>query len=146
MDFKTFFVKRIMMSFFVSVACISLAMAFLGMLFEPDTRFGYEALLYPIIFGAVASLPLLATYSKKELSLKQTAFREVLHFIILEAVVLSILYFGGALTDLSMTVSIGVSIFVIDLAVHLVLWVNDKKTAKLFNNALKKLQSGESDS
>jgi hypothetical protein len=141
MDFKTFFVKKIMMSFFVSVACICAAMALIGMIFEPDTRLGYEAFLSPLIFGAVATLPSLIQYSKKDLSLKQTAVRNVAHFIMLEAVILSFLYFGGVLTDWSMTFSLGISIFVIDLTVNLVLWVNDKKTAKEFNDALKKLQS-----
>lgn len=141
MDFKTFFVKKIMMSFFVSVACICTAMALIGVIFEPDTRFGYEAFLSPLIFGAVASLPSLVTYSKNELTLKQTAIRNIIHFILLEAVILSVLYFGGMLTSISMVVSLGVSIFMIDLAVNLVLWINDKRTAKEFNTALKRLQS-----
>jgi hypothetical protein len=141
MDFKTFFVKKIMMSFFVSVACICAAMTFIGMVFQTDTRFGYEAFLSPLIFGAAATLPSLVQYSKKELSLRQTAIRNGIHFILLEAVILSILYFGGMLTSISMAVSLGISIFVIDLTVNLVLWINDKRTAKEFNDALKKLQS-----
>lgn len=144
MEFKTFFKRQVMMSFFVSTACICAAMALIGMLLEPDTRFGYEAFLSPLIFGAISTFPSLVTYSKKELSLKQTAIRNLIHFILLEAVILSVLYFGGILTSVSMTVSLGVSIFVIDLTVNLVLWVNDKKTAKEFNNALKRLQNNYS--
>lgn len=140
MDFKTFFVKKIMMSFFISVACICAAMALIGMIFERDTRFGYDAFLSPLIFGAVASLPLLVKYSRNELSLKQTVVRNVIHFLLLEAAILSILYFGGALTDISLAISLGISILIIDLTVNLVLWVNDKRTAKEFNNALRILQ------
>ncbi len=141
MNFKTFFIKEVMMSFFVSIACIAAAMALVGMIFEPDTRFGYEAFLSPIIFGALASLPLLVKYSKKELSIKQTAIRNVIHFILLEAVILLVLYFGGMITSISMAISLGISIFMIDLTVNLVLWINDKRTAKVFNNALKRLQN-----
>lgn len=141
MDFKTFFVKKIMMSFFVSVPCICAAMTLIGVMFESDTRFGYEAFLSPLIFGAAATLPSLVQYSKKDLSLRQTAVRNVIHFILLETVILSVLYFGGMLTDMWMTLSLGVSIFMIDLTVNLVLWVNDKKMAKEFNEALKKLQN-----
>lgn len=141
MDFKTFFVKKVMMSFFVSATCICAAMALIGMVFEPDTRFGYEAFLSPLIFGALASIPTLVTYSKRELSLKQTAIRNVIHFLLLEAVILLVLYFGGMLTSISMAISLGVSILMIDLAVNLVLWINDKRTAKEFNYALKKLQN-----
>jgi hypothetical protein len=141
MDFKTFFVKKVMMSFFVSVTCICVAMALIGMLFEPDTRFGYEAFLSPLILGMVASIPLLVKYSNNDLSMKQMAIRNVIHFILLEAIILSFLYFWGILTNMSMTISLGVSIFVIDLTVILVLWINDKKTAKEFNDALKRLQN-----
>ena len=141
MDFKTFFVKKIMMSFFVSVACICATMALIGMLFETDARFGYEAFLSPLILGAVASLPLLVKYSRKELSLKQTVIRNVIHFLLLEATILSILYFVGGLTDIPLAISLGISILIIDLTVNLVLWVNDKRTAKEFNSALRILQS-----
>lgn len=132
-----------MMSFFISVACICAAMAVTGLIFEPDTRFGYEVMLYPLIFGALASLPLLVKYSKSELSLKQTVVRNIIHFILLEVIILSVLYIGGALKDLSTAVSLGISILVIDLTVNLVLWINDKKTAKIFNEALKKMQSSD---
>jgi len=141
MDFKTFFVKKVMMSFFVTVTCICAAMALIGMIFEPNTSFGYEAFLSPLIFGIVASLPSLVHYSKDELSVKQTVLRNVLHFILLEAIILSVLYFAGILTSMSMVISLAVSIFVIDLTVNLVLWMNDKKTAREFNEALKRLQN-----
>jgi hypothetical protein len=141
MDFKTYFVKKIMMSFFVSVTCISAAMALIGMMYESDTRFGYEAFLSPLIFGAVASLPLLVKYSRNELTVKETVIRNVIHFILIEVLVLSVLYFGGMLTTVPVTVAIGFSILLIDLTVNLVLWVNDKKIAKEFNEALKIMQS-----
>lgn len=141
MDFKTFFVKKIMMSFFVSVTCICAVMALIGMIFEADTRFGYDAFLSPLIFGAVAVLPMLVKYSKSELSLKQTVIRNTIHFFMLEAIILFVLYFAGALTDISITLSLVVSIFVVYITVNLVMWINDKKTANEFNNALKKMQS-----
>jgi hypothetical protein len=141
MNFKNFFVKKIMMSFFVSVTCICAAMVLIGMTFESDTHFGYEAFLSPLIFGAVASLPLLVTYSKNELSVKQIVIRDVIHLILLEVVILSVLYFGEIITSISMAISLGVSIFMIDLTVNLVLWINDKRSAKEFNDALKRLQN-----
>ncbi|OPZ85461.1 MAG: hypothetical protein BWY74_03909 [Firmicutes bacterium ADurb.Bin419] len=141
MEFKTFFVTKIMMSFFVSITCICIAMALVGMIFEPNTRFGYEAFWSPPIFGMLATIPSLVTYSKKELSFKQTAIRNILHFLLLEVVILSTLYFGGLLTSISMIISLGISIFVIDLTVNLIVWINDKRVANEFNNALKKMQS-----
>lgn len=141
MDFKTFLIKKVMMSFFVTITCITVTMALMGIIFEPDTRFGYEAFLSPLIFGTLASLLLLVKYSKRELSLKQAVIRNIIHFVLLEVVILSVLTFEGLLTSMSMTISLGVSIFIIDLTVNLVLWINDKRTAKEFNDALKRLQN-----
>jgi hypothetical protein len=115
-------------------------MGLIGLIFSPYTRFGYEAYFSPLIFGAIASFPLLVKYSKNELSMKQTVIRNVIHFVLLEVLILTILYFVGMLTTLSMAISLGISIFVIDLAVNLVMWINEKKTAKVFNDALKRLQ------
>ena len=144
MDLKTFFVKKILMSFFVSVTCICAAMALIGMIFETDTLFGYESFLSPLIFGAVASLPMLVKYSRSELSLKQTIIRNVIHFVLIEVMVLFVLYFTGALTSTSLTVSLVISILIIYLTVNLVLWINDKRIAKEFNNALKIMQNNYS--
>jgi len=122
-------------------------MALIGMVFTPDVRFGYQAFLSPLIFGALASLPTLATYTKKELSLKQTVLKNVLSLFLLETVILSALYFAGLLTSVSVAVSLGATILLIDLTVNLVLWIHDKKSAEVFNKALKKFQTvhGSSD-
>jgi uncharacterized membrane protein len=130
-----------MMSFFVSVTCICAAMALVGMLFETDTTFGYEVFLSPLIFGAIASLPLIVKYSSRELSLKQTAIRNIIHFILLEVTILITLYLIGALKSVSVTISLASSILMIYITVNLVLWINDKRTAREFNNALKILQN-----
>ena len=141
MDFKTFFIKKIMMSFCISLTCIIGAMALIGLVFEPSIRFGYEAFLSPDIFGILGTLPTLVKYTKKELSIEQTLLRNVLHLILLEAVILTSLYLAGLLTSISMAVSLAISIVVIDFTVNLVLWIHDAKTAKEFNDALQKMQS-----
>jgi len=141
MKFKTFFVKKILMSFFVSATCISAAMAIIGMIFEPNTRFGYGGLFSPLLFGAISTIPSMITYSKKELSIAQMAVRKCIQLVLLESMILSILYFGGALKNSSVTISLALSILVISITVYAVLWVNDKRTAKELNEALKKMQN-----
>ena len=136
MSFRTYLVKKVMMSFFVSVACICAAMALIGLSYESEARFGYEAFLSPLLFGAAASLPLLVKYSRKELSLKQAIIRNIIHFILLEVLLISLLFAAGLITDVSMAVSLGFTIFVIDITVYLVLWISDTRTARAFNKAL----------
>ncbi|MDD4018800.1 MAG: DUF3021 family protein [Clostridiaceae bacterium] len=140
MSFRTYLIKKVMMSFFVSVACICAAMALIGLSYESEARFGYEAFLSPLLFGAAASLPLLVKYSRKELSLKQAIIRNIIHFILLEVLLISLLFAAGLITDVSMAVSLGFTIFVIDITVYLVLWISDTRTARAFNKALQEMQ------
>jgi len=140
MDFKTFFVKKVMISFYITVTFITLAMAIVGLIFEPETRLGYEAFLSPLLFGAIATFPKLITYSKEELSVKQTLLRNVIHFLLLEVLILGSLYFAEILTSSSMTVSLAVTVLIIYVAVSVIMWINDKKTAVQINQALKVLQ------
>lgn len=140
MDFKTFFVRRIMMSFFISVTLITAAMAVVGLLYEPDMTFGYEAFLSPLIFGAIASFPMLVLYSRKEQSVKESLIRSLLHFILLEILILLNLYLSGILTSLSMGFSLALTVLIINVAVHLLSYVHDKRVAEEFNKALLKLQ------
>ena len=140
MDFKTFFVKTVMMSFFVAVTCICAGMAILGILFEPDVRFGYEGLLSPLFFGAATMLPALIGYSKHELSVRETLIRKIIQLILAEIIVLLLVYRGGGLTSAALAVSIALIVLLVGITVHFILWINDKKTAKIFNEALIKMQ------
>lgn len=138
--FEEFFIKKILLSFFVTVTCISVAMAVLGMLFFPNVRFGYEAFLFPLLFGAVTVLPGMLFYSKKEIPIKQVIVRKVLQLVYIETIIIGMNYLNGALINLSVTLLLALSIIIICLIVDLVLWANDKKTAKDFNKNLKKWQ------
>lgn len=140
MEIKTFFFKKVVMSFFVTVTCIVLTMALVGLFFEPDVRFGYEAFFSPLIFGLIACLPLFVKYSKHELSLGQSLLRDGIYLLLIELLILSVLYFNKILTNFSMALSLAFSIFIINVTVKIVLWINDKKTADEFNKALKAYQ------
>lgn len=141
MELKTFFTKKIMMSFFVSTSYITLAMGILGLIFEPEVKFSYEAFFSPILFGILATLPTLVYYSNEELSIKQVIQRDIIHLLLLEIILLTVLSMVCLIKSIPMLVSLAFTIFIIDLVVHLVLWINDKRVASDFNSALKKLQS-----
>ena len=44
--------------FFISTVLINVAMYVTGSLFAPDQKFGYEVLIYPLIYGFLACIPL----------------------------------------------------------------------------------------
>lgn len=140
MDFKTFFYKNILMGFFVATTCICAAMAIIGMLFEPDMRFGYQGLFFPLVFGAVTMLPSVVNYSKHELSIREAFVRKLFQFVLIELIILLMVYSSGTLNSVSLAISLALSVLLIFGAVHLVLWINDRKTAEAFNAALKDMQ------
>lgn len=141
MDFKTFLRKNLLLTFCISATCICLAMAVVGLSFQPDAQFGYEVFFSPLFFAGLATLPSLVHYSSRELTLKQSLIRQLIHFLLLELVILSILYSVGQITSLAAGLALAAAIFVIDLIVNLILWINDKKTAGEINEALKILQN-----
>ena len=140
MDLKTFLIKKVMLGFFVTVTCICVGMAILGMYFEPDKRFGYEGFLFPLFFGFASILPALISYSKREMSVREVMVRRLIQLILCEIIILLIVYLNGGLPNIAVAVSLALTIFIICIAVQLVLWLNDRKTAKTFNEALRKMQ------
>lgn len=140
MSFKDFLIKKVLPSFFMSVTFILLVMAILGTIFFPNQQFGYEGFWFPVLFGTAAVLPQFITYSKKELTAKQVLLRNALHLVLLETTILLLNYLNGARYSMAVTLSLALAILIIDVTVHLVLWINDKKTAKDFNESLRAWQ------
>lgn len=142
MSFKEHF-KSVMSQFFVIATLINIAMFVMGEIFRPDDKFGYEALLAPIIYAAVSLVPMLCMYSKKELTVKQHFFRELLQLISIEFI---LIFFGlGAKSfdpeNLTLTASFALSVFIIYVLVYLIAWLLDLNTAKQINTDLKSFQS-----
>ena len=93
-----------------------------------------------MIFGAATILPSLIGYSKRELSVREVLIRKISQLVLIELIVLLLVYSSGGLTSGGLAVSLVLSVLLINMTVHLVLWVIDKKTAKAFNEALIKMQ------
>lgn len=140
MDFKDFFIKKILLSYFLAVAGITAATGIVGSIYMPNEVFGYQAFLSPFLFGLVAVIPSFVTYSKKELSAKQMLFRLVFHFVLLEIMILFFAYLTGLLKNRSIAVSLFLSVFIIDLTIRLVMWLNDRRLASELTNALRNIQ------
>jgi hypothetical protein len=134
------FAKRNLMSYFIIVTGITVAIAVLGMNFDPGASLGYEAFFSPLIFGAVAVLPSLALYSKKELTFKQMLFRRILHFLLLELGLLGFGSISGIFDGTEVIISFAISVFVVYLFTNVIQWLIDSKTAVDINKGLKKMQ------
>ncbi len=140
MNFKSFLIKTLMI-YFVCSACITAVITVIGVIFYPDARFGYEAYLSPLIFAAIGVIPTFVNYSKIELSLKQTIFRKIVQLILTETLILTALFYAGALEKVPTAISLALSILIVFLTVNIVMWLNDLRSATEINKLLKELQN-----
>ena len=130
-------------SFFISVTLINVAVFVLGMILEPDLKFGYEAFAYPVIYGIIGCIPGLVMYSKKELTVKQMLIREFIQMIMI--IVLIILFIFGRFhitpEYIPQITGVALSVVIIYILVHVFGWLIDLKTARKMTEDLKKYQA-----
>lgn len=120
-----------MKDFFIITTLVNFVMFVLGSVYRTGTTFSYEILLYPPMYGFAGTLPQLLIYSRKELSVKQMMFRKILQFVVLEALLLFITFFG---VDMDPEIQKSIlpfagSVLVVYLLVILINWFLDKRTA-----------------
>ena len=135
--------QDVITSFFVSTALINAAMFVCGSLFRPEQSFGYEALLYPLLYGFMASIPGFLLYTRKELSVKQMIVREIVQVILIVAIIEVFMFAGQEMTrELVIAASaVAVSIVVVYAAVVLIMYWLDLRTARTMTDQLKRFQS-----
>lgn len=125
-------IRDILNSFFISVTLINAAMLILGKILAPSQTFGYEAFLYPLIYGFIGEIPTLLIRDKKELSVRQELVRKTMQMLLLIVLLLAFMFGGQEITPELMAAAVGVSISVIIIfvLVNLILWWLDLKTAR----------------
>ncbi|SEP55247.1 DUF3021 family protein [Butyrivibrio sp. TB] len=125
-------IRDILNSFFITVTLINLAMLILGKLLEPEQVFGYEAFMYPLIYGLIGTIPSIVIRDKKELSVKQELIRKVMNMLLIIVLMLAFMFGGREITSelIAAAVGVAISIVIIFVLVNLIIWWFDLKTAK----------------
>jgi hypothetical protein len=139
MSFGEFLRKQLML-YFIIVTIVTLVIAILGMIYEPDQQFGYESYFSPLIFGLIGVLPSFVTYSKTELTLKQSIIREIFQLLLIEILILSFCYIMGILKR-EMIESMIFSILLVFVTVNIINWIISNKKAKKLTIELKAYQN-----
>ena len=129
-------------SYFIAVTLINIAIFITGMMFRPDERMGYDAFLSPLLFGFLTVIPTVIMYSKKELSIRQLLFRKAIQLIMDIVIVIGAIFAGNELNRETITAALGVaiSIIIVFIAVHLIEWMLEKRTAKQLTEELAAFQ------
>lgn len=126
----------IVMAFFVSTTLITIGSGIIGSIFLKEVTFGYSVFLSPPLIGLLSSFLSIISYSKKELSTAQIMVRRVIHLLIIEIMVFGLNYFAGMVFDLWFAVILAAFIMLIFISVYAIIWLNDKRIAKAFNEEL----------
>ena len=141
MSFKEI-LYRSLMTYFILVTCITAGIMILGLAFDPDARFGYDAFVSPFIFAALGVIPNFVMYSSKELSNKQIILRKIIQFAVIEAEVIGICIISPNIPTEKAEVITGliISVFVIFLLANFIIIVNDYFSAKKLTKDLMQFQ------
>lgn len=134
-------ISEFMTAFFICTTCITLLEGVLGMIFFPEMELRYDAFFSPPFFAFFSVLFGLVTKSGKELSMKQIYLRRGIHLLLIEGMVLGLNYLSGMNFEPVVLGALVVSIAVVFAAVYIIMWLNDQKSAALFNEKLKQYQS-----
>ena len=78
--------------YFILVTLITILLIIVGLLFDADRRFGYEAFLSPLIYAALGVIPTLFINTDRELSMKKLLIRHVIQLLIIEAVMMTVIF------------------------------------------------------
>lgn len=127
--------------FFISTVLINTAMFICGSVFDPDQTFGYEIMLYPLIYGFLACIPSFIMYTNKELTVRQTLIREAIQLLIIVAVIEVMVFRGHVHENATQAAAVAASVVVIYAGVLFINYKLDMKTAQKMTDQLKDFQS-----
>lgn len=142
MEFRAM-LKKMLKDFLLIQAGIAISMGILGSINSPAYKPGYSIMFAPFIYAFFCVLPTVVTYSAKEPGIKEMAVRKAIEFILVEAVVLTVSYLGGAFEDAQMLTSIVVASAVIYAAVTFIDYLISKSTADELTEKIKELRRRE---
>ena len=112
-------IKNNLMSFFIIVTLVNIAIFICGIVLAPDEKLGYTAFIVPVIDGLLGVIPGLVMYSKRELTVRQMGFSNV---------------------DVSKFLAIVLSVAFVYVGVVVIMYLLDFRTAKKMTDDLKAFQ------
>lgn len=127
--------------FFISTVLINVAMYVTGSLFAPDQKFGYEVMIYPMIYGFLACIPSFIMYTNRELSVRQALIHKIIQLIIIVAIIEAMVFRGNISGYTMQAAAVAGSVVVIYLGVVLIRYKMDQKTAQEMTDQLKVFQN-----
>jgi Protein of unknown function (DUF3021). len=132
--------KNMFRSFFIITTGIVVSMYVFCLLFEPNARFSLDDIGRILLMALASDLPFFIFLSRREPSKRQMLARQIIHLLVLSAV---LLYFASLWDWIELNNSAEVIIFLllifaVYIAVIITIKYRDKKMTEQMNDRLKK--------
>lgn len=134
-------ISSVIRNYFIIFTVIIIGTALLN----PTHAFTFREVMLTALFALAGDLPSLVYYSKKEFSIRSKYVRMVIHFVLLEVVILTFGNIMGQVSGITQTTLFGVEVFGIYVLVGLFTWLIDRKTANDINQQLTNIRSEKND-
>lgn len=133
----TDYIKKLIRDYFVIFAIVVICITVLRQIFSPDEYFELKDIFIYMICALAGDLPSLIFYSPKEISEKEMRLRLIIHFVVLEAVLLTLANVMGWVTGILNTILFAFQIAVIYVLLRFLSWMDDRKVAYRINEKLR---------
>ena len=139
------YIKKLIRDYFIIFAIIIICITVLRQVFSPYEYFELKDIFIYMIGALVGDLPSLILYSPKEMPEKEMRIRIIIHFVVLEAVLLTLANVMGLVTGILSTIFFAFQIAVIYALIRFLSWRDDRKAARRINEKLKAMKDGPED-
>lgn len=129
--------SKMLRNYFIIFSVIILLTAVLN----PTHAFTFRIIILAALFALAGDLTNLVYYSKKELSHKSRYIRKVIHFLLLEVVIVTLGNIIGQVSGVKQSAILALEVLVICMLVLLITWLIDRKTAKDINKQLENMRT-----
>jgi hypothetical protein len=133
-------IKKLIRNYFIIFSIIVISNTVLRQIFSPNEYIELKSIYIYMICSLIGDLPTLIFYSSKEISEKQMRVRRVIHFMVLEVVLLTWANVMGLLRGSLNTISLAVQIAVVYVLIRILSWIDDRKAANRINEKLKAIK------
>ncbi|MCP1146571.1 DUF3021 family protein [Lysinibacillus endophyticus] len=130
------FIKKVLQQFLIIFALIIIILTFLRQLYYPEASFDLKSIYIVMAFSFFASLLGFILYSPNNLSEKNSRIRMVIHFLALEALLITLASITGIVDSVISKSILAIQIAVIYCIVRLLSWQQDKKVSNEINEKL----------
>ena len=139
-------IKNNIMSFFIIVTLVNIAIFVSGMILAPDEKLSYAAFIVPVVDGILGVIPGLIMYSKRELTVKQIIVRDISQLISVELIMLvfSFGFSGFDNVDVPRLIAVTGSVALVYVGVVAIMYALDFRKAKKMTDDLKAFQKSKS--